>query len=189
MLIVAVTASSAAPPAAAPSPRCAVAAYVSATAIDGRAHSQMALSHWLEDWRHQISGFAYGESVQTPPTQFAQGVRAIREMTISAAQARDSTVGDMSAKRSAMESVEAKSRHEMPVGILMDCEPYHGLLRMKFLIRLSVRTGGDTPEITTRIAAREQLTDEIAHEFSVLLAEMFSGTKVTPVVGTFTLGA
>ncbi|WP_235593486.1 DUF2303 family protein [Pseudomonas syringae pv. tomato] len=66
---------------------------------------------------------------------------AIRSITIEQARKSEHVVGDMSASRSAMDQIEAKSAEGLPAELLFSVIPYEGLQAQTIQLRVAVLTG------------------------------------------------
>lgn len=146
-------------------------------------HDQKALSDWLEDWAPNVSAFDSQES----SIHLSRAVGAIRSITIEQASKREHQVGDMSASRSAMDAIEAKSSQGLPAFFTFRCAPYEGLGQRTITLRLAVLTGGDKPVLILRWIGEEQLREDLAIEFKKVVAEKV-GEDATLVIGRFHLG-
>jgi len=131
----------------------------------GRALKQTEVAEFLEDWPAQIQCF----NDQGPVTQ-PKAVAAVRKITIEAMRKQESSEQQLSASKSAFESVQATSSEPLPTTIYFTCVPYHGLQSRQFVMRLGVQTGGDKPAITLRVINAEQHAEEMASELVGLVA-------------------
>lgn len=158
------------------------AAYTAVQAISGKSLSQQTLAEWLEDWAPNIIAMA-GDDTMT----IAAAISGIRKMTIKATSQRDSTVGEFSASRSAMDDIEAKSQETLPTAFLFQVVPFEGLGTSTINLRLSVITGEDKPVLKLRWVGEEAQREEFAIEFKQVLEHEVGGF-VPLTIGTFTLG-
>lgn len=158
------------------------AAYTALQAITGKSLSQQALAEWLEDWAAHIAATA-GEQALS----IAQAISGVRKMTIKATAQRDSTVGDMSASRSAMDAIEASSMETLPTAFLFTVVPFEGLAASTITLRLSVITGDDKPVLKLRWVGEESQREAFAIEFKQVLEHEVGGF-VPLTIGTFNLG-
>lgn len=149
--------------------------------VNGRKSGQKELAEWLEDWRDNLMAFdAEGNVID-----IKQAINAVRKITIEASRSADHEDSDFGAKRSVMESVEAKSRDVMPAAFQFTCTPYDELSERAIKLRYSVLTGGDVPVLVLRIVQLEKLEEQIAQEFRDLLADKFEETEIQTYIGTF----
>lgn len=158
------------------------AAYTALQKVIGKGLSQQALAEWLEDWAPNVQAFAGDQ-----PLNIALAIAGIRKMTIKSSSQRDSTVGDFSASRSAMDEIEARSQETLPTQFQFTTVPFEGLQSATIDLRLSVLTGADTPVLKLRWVGEEAQREEFARQFkSVLEAEV--GGLVPLTIGTFNPG-
>ncbi|WP_145505365.1 YfdQ family protein [Yersinia alsatica] len=149
--------------------------------IDGRKQTQKELAEWLEDYREFLLAFdADGEVLD-----IKKAVGAVRRITIEQTSSADHEDQDFSAKRSIMESVEAKSKDVMPAAFEFKCIPYEGLGERRFKLRYSILTGGSSPVLVLRIVQLEAEEEKIAVEFLELLTNKFKGVEVETFIGKF----
>lgn len=149
--------------------------------IDGRKQTQKELAEWLEDYREFLLAFdADGEVLD-----IKKAVGAVRRITIEQTSSADHEDQDFSAKRSIMESVEAKSKDVMPAAFEFKCIPYEGLGERRFKLRYSILTGGNAPVLVLRIVQLEAEEEKIAVEFLELLTGKFKDVEVETFIGKF----
>lgn len=158
------------------------AAYTAVQSIVGKALSQQALAEWLEDWAPHIITTAGDETLS-----IAAAISGVRKMTIKATSQRDSSVGDFSASRSAMDDIEAKSQETLPTAFLFQVVPFEGLGESTITLRLSVITGEDKPVLKLRWVGEEAQREAFAIEFKHVL-EREVGGFVPLTIGTFAIG-
>jgi uncharacterized protein YfdQ (DUF2303 family) len=145
---------------------------------NGQPRSQQEIAEFMEDWPSMVSCFN-DEGTISP----AKAIAAVRKVTIEAMRKMESQEKQLSASRSAFESVQATSTEPLPTLVYFETVPYHGLASRLFVLRLGVRTSGDKPTITLRVQNLEQHEEEMANE----LAELVSATVKTTAVllGTY----
>jgi uncharacterized protein YfdQ (DUF2303 family) len=145
---------------------------------NGQPRSQQEVAEFMEDWPSMVSCFN-DEGTISP----AKAIAAVRKVTIEAMRKMESQEKQLSASRSAFESVQATSTEPLPTLVYFETVPYHGLASRLFVLRLGVRTSGDKPTITLRVQNLEQHEEEMANE----LAELVSTTVKTTAVllGTY----
>lgn len=158
------------------------AAYTVLQAIVGQALGQQQLAEWLEDWAPNITAKVNDEILPT-----LTAIAAVRRMTIKATSQRDSVVGDLSASRSAMDEIEAKSLDRLPTTFEFATVPFEGLSVANITLRLSVITGHDNPVLKLRWVGEEAQREEFAREFKDVLEQQV-GDSVPLTIGTFTIG-
>lgn len=149
--------------------------------IDGKKQSQKDLAEWLEDWRDHLMAFdADGAEMDV-----RKAIGAVRRITIEATSSSDHEDDDFKAKRSVMESVEARSKDVMPAVFQFTCVPYDGLSERQFMLRYSILTGSNVPVLVLRIVQLEKGQEDIAQEFRDLLSDKFTGVEVETFIGNF----
>jgi len=159
------------------------AAYAAMQAACMRPLGQRELHDFLEDWRDNIFPLYDGEENTGKP--YSAALAAVRDITIETARSVNSVERDMGATRSAMESVDAKSKLVLPSGFLFKAVPYDGLQERTFNLRLGVNTGGDKLTLVLRIQQQEAITEAIAKDFRDRLAAKL-GAASSLTLGTFT---
>ncbi|WP_431688771.1 DUF2303 family protein [Hahella sp. NBU794] len=157
------------------------AAFKALQAVNSSKVSQKAAAEWIEDWHDNIE--AKDESGATMHIKTA--INAIRRITIEATRTTEHEQGDFRTQRSAMESIEAKSKEVMPHTLIFRCIPYDGLGERAFQIRLGVSNNDKQGGVSVlfRVVQWEAEREKIAQEFKALLAEGFSGLKVRSYLG------
>lgn len=159
------------------------AAYAALLATTQRALDQRTLHDFLEDWRDNT--FALYDGATDDGKPYSAALAAVRDITIETARSVNSVERDMGATRSAMESVDAKSKLVLPSGFLFKAVPYEGLQERTFTLRLGVNTGGDKLSLVLRIQQAEAITEAIAKDFRDRLAAKL-GAASSLTLGTFT---
>lgn len=167
----------------------ATAAYAALCAVNGKRHDQRELIEWIEDWAAAggISAIAQDDDFASANYYGAlsKAVSAIRQVTIKATNEQETTQGNFTASRSSLDSVEAKSRLDLPAGFRFSCVPFLGLPEREFLLRLSVLTSSKDPVLVLRVVQFEAQQEAIAQDFKeVLIREI--GDAATLTIGTFT---
>ncbi|MCC5855151.1 MAG: DUF2303 family protein [Idiomarina sp.] len=156
-------------------------AYRAVLRVNGNAMSQRDTSDWLEDWLPNLKAFdSAGEEIQ-----IKRAIAAVRQITIDAVRKVEAEVGDLSESASLMERIDASSKETMPAVLIFTCEPYNGLEKRRFELRLGVRTGGDRPALILRILRLEAEQEQIANEFRNKLETAFKGVAVKTFIGSF----
>lgn len=141
------------------------AGYKAAQSIGGRAMTQKDLSDWIEDW-HQYLTPVDDEGKAIP---VAKAIAAVRTITVKATSESETTVGDTSASRSAMDQIEARSKETLPVALQFNTIPFEGLTEQQITLRLSVITSGAQPVLKLRWLGEEVQREDIAQEFKTVL--------------------
>jgi uncharacterized protein YfdQ (DUF2303 family) len=152
------------------------------TAVNAKL-SQRDLHDFVEDWRDLIVPVIDGKAdASSVPSALA----AIRDITLSEAREANFVERDLGSSRSAMESVDASSKHTLPTGFLFVTPPYEGLPPRTFELRLGVNSGAvDKLNLTLRIKQAEKVVEEIAEDFRAQLDTML-GTACSLTLGSFT---
>lgn len=149
--------------------------------INGQKNRQKELAEWLEDWSEYLLAFtADGEVLD-----IKKAIGGVRKITIESSSNSDHVDSDFGAKRSLMESVEARGQESMPAAFEFKCVPYEGLSERAFRLRYSILTGGDVPVLVLRIVQLETVEEEMAVEFQALLEENFADAEVETFIGDF----
>lgn len=146
----------------------------------GNGHKQATVAEFLEDWPEHIKCFNDAGAI-TPP----QAIAAIRKLTIESIRKLESNEQQLSASRSAFESVTATSADPLPTTIYFECQPYTDLAIRTFVLRLNVHTGGDKPTISLRIVKAEQHAEDMAKELGELIEHQFSDEMVPVMLGSY----
>lgn len=160
----------------------ATAAYVALTSIaNGAGRKQTEIAEFFEDWAHELEFFNESGPVTAP-----KAIAAIRKLTIESMRKLESAENQLSASRSAFESVQATSADPIPTGITFTCEPYKGLSYRTFNVRLSVLTANEKPTISLRIVKAEEHQEQMAQELAGLVSIAVTGIPV--LIGTYQPG-
>lgn len=155
------------------------AAYRSLLSIDGDHVSQKAAANFVEDWSDNIVVRTSNGEVMTNQ----QAAKRLREVTIEQVSSLESNVGDFGESMSAMEKIEAKNQELIPSEIEFTCDPFHGLCKRAFTVRVSIITGGSKPEIGLRIIKLEAQEEDMADEFKDILVNAFDVNLLKTFIG------
>ena len=156
------------------------AGYTAAQQIGGRGISQKDLSDWIEDWHQYLT--PVDEAGNAIPV--AKAIAAVRTITIKASSESETTVGETSASRSAMDQIEARSKETLPVSLQFSTIPFEGLTEQVITLRLSVITSGAVPVLKLRWVGEEVQREDIAQEFKSVLQDKI-GEAATLSLGAF----
>ena len=142
--------------------------------------TQRTLAEWMEDWADRIvcvddEGMAIDRRKATA---------AVRAITIESARKAESVEGQLSAERSAFETVKATSRDTLPAVVQFNCEPYHGLHARTFELRLSITTGDKEPMLILRTIRAEWHREEMAIELALNVRKELAD-KVPVALGAY----
>ena len=158
----------------------ATAGYTAAQSIGGRGITQKDLCDWIEDW-HQYLTPVDDTGAAIP---VAKAIAAVRTITIKATSESETTVGETSASRSAMDQIEARSKETLPVALQFRTIPFEGLTEQQITLRLSVITSGAQPVLKLRWVGEEVQREDIAQEFKAVLQRNI-GDAATLSLGAF----
>ncbi|MFJ3487768.1 DUF2303 family protein [Pseudomonas sp. NPDC090202] len=158
----------------------ATAGYAAAQAISDTRLGQKDLSDWIEDW-HQYLTPVDDDGKAIP---VAKAIAAVRTITVKATSESETTVGDTSASRSAMDQIEARSKETLPAALQFHVVPFEGLTEQLITLRISVITSGSVPVLKLRWVGEEVQREAIAQEFkAVLEAQIGDAAKLS--LGSF----
>lgn len=158
------------------------AAFIALERAAGSKHTQKDLSDFIEDWAPNLKAL----NPEGVDIDLRRAAGAIRSITIEQARKSEHIVGDMSASRSAMDQIEAKSADGLPAELLFSVIPYEGLQAQTIQLRVAVLTGGDQPVLRLRWIGEAQLRENLAQEFKQVVAEEV-GEATDLTIGSFTL--
>lgn len=146
----------------------------------GSGLAQAKAAEFLEDWPGYFKFFKDSGEITA-----GQAIAAVRKLTIEAMRKLEATEQQLSATRSAFESVSATSTEPLPTTIYFNCVPYHGLKDRQFVLRLGVLTSAKDPAIVLRIVNKEQHEEEMATELATLVDSSLSESGVPVMVGKY----
>lgn len=156
------------------------ASYTAAQQIAGSRLAQKDLSDWIEDWHQYLT--PVDEAGSAIPV--ARAIAAVRTITVKATSESETTVGDTSASRSAMDQIEARSKETLPTALLFNVIPFEGLTEQQITLRISVITSGAVPVLKLRWVGEEVQREAIAEEFKAVL-EAKIGAAARLSLGSF----
>lgn len=151
------------------------AAYAAMCTITNQARSQVEIAEFIEDWEF-IQCFNV-EEIKRP-----QAIAAIRKITIDSSRKLETSEQQISASRSAFESVQATSQEPLPTTLYFKCKPFADLTECLFVLRLSILTGDSKPKIMLRVQAAETHAEEMANELAALVESAFATKADVPVM-------
>lgn len=147
----------------------------------GAGFAQLAVAEFLEDWKDAIECGHEGEVIANE-----KAISAIRKITIEVARKVESAVGQISASKSAFESVQASSTDmQIPTEITFKCAPYKDIDERTFVLRLGILTGADKPTINLRIIKIEEHEEQMAQEFSVCIKNDICNAEIPVMIGKY----
>lgn len=160
------------------------AAYAALLTLNGRAQSQQTLAEFFEDW-----GSVAVLNFFTPDGEISMGkaLAAIRRITIENLRKVDSEEQQLSANRTAFESVKASSQEPIPTTIYYTCKPYADLVERTFVLRLSILTGEKAPSLVLRIQNLEAHIEAMGSEMAELVRTAISGAMPV-LLGSYSKG-
>lgn len=157
------------------------AAYKALTGIaNGSGRSQKDVAEFMEDWQEHVQCFDDAGEIKT-----SKAIAAIRKITIEAMRKMESEEQSLSASKSAFESVQASSKEPLPTVIYFNCEPYSGLEKRLFVLRLGVLTGESSPKVNLRIVKAEQHQEEMAKELAEKIQALLDGENIPVMLGSY----
>ena len=162
-----------------------LAAFDAVRNVNGQKMTQQQAIDWIEDWSSVLMATGADGYMGLPAA-----IAGIRHMKLLQKGEKASSVDNMSASRSAMEEIEARSATVMPTHLTVTTQPFDGFPRRAFLLRIGVLTGSTDNGITLvlRWQQAESQCEEIAQEFKSLLCAELEGLADSIVVGTFDAG-
>lgn len=149
----------------------ATAGYTAVQKVAGERLAQKDLSDWIEDWHQYLTPVDDAGN----PIPVAKAIAAVRTITVKATSESETTVGDTSASRSAMDQIEARSKETLPAALLFNVIPFEGLTEQQITLRISVITSGAQPVLKLRWVGEEVQREDIAQEFKAVLEQKISG--------------
>lgn len=161
------------------------AAYAALMGVAGKQLKQRQLAEFLEDWFDIVAPVYPVDSPSSPTPSLSTAIAAIRDITISAKAEQNSVQGDLSASRSALEEVEARSKKQLPSGFTFAAAPYDDFLVRTFNLRLAVLPQEKDPLLTLRIVGLADVQERVAKEFEQKVRNGVP-TGVNVYRGTFT---
>ena len=144
----------------------------------GAGLAQTTVAEFMEDWAHLVECFH--ESEKLPVNK---AVAAVRNITIEGLKKVEASEQQLSASKSAFESVTASSKDTLPTFIYFKCTPYQDFSERVFVMRLGIRTS-DKPAITLRIVNKEQHDEDMANELQRMVRASING-PVEVLVGDY----
>lgn len=141
-----------------------LAAYLALLKIHISTLNQQDAAEFLEDWIGQWQGFH--DSDQLTP---AATIAAVRNVKIEELRRAETSVGQLSAERSAFDQIKASSgANKLPTHIYFKCVPFLGFEERTYVLRLAVRTGGanTVPTLTLRIVNNEAHAEALGQELA-----------------------
>lgn len=142
------------------------AAYAALLGINGRPQSQQQLAEFFEDWGSGARVQFFGADGQIAT---GKALAAVRRITIENLRKVESEEQQLSANRTAFESVKASSQEPIPTTIYFATKPYADLQERTFVLRLSILASDKAPMLVLRIQNLEAETEEMGNELAGLV--------------------
>lgn len=155
------------------------AAYKALLSIAGQPMNQKAAANFIDDWADNMVIATMDGEVMTDK----QASKQLREITIEQVRSSESNVGDFSESMSQMEKIEAKNQDRIPSEIVFTCDPFYGLDKRAFIVKVAILTGESKPHIVFRIVKIEAQKEDMAKEFKELLEESFEESEIKTFIG------
>lgn len=147
---------------------------------NGLGRKQVEIAEFFEDWPGHLTFFAGNDTVEPP-----KAIAAIRKLTIESMKKLESSEQQLSASRSAFESVQATSETPIPTTIYFKCHPYSVLQTRVFVLRLAIHTGNDKPAVSLRIQTLDVHKEEMGSELSGVIAGSFGEAGLPILLGKY----
>lgn len=160
--------------------------YAALCRIDGEKLSQKQMAEWLEDWIDYLDFAKTTGDDESAVINQKKVIAAIRSITIEQASKVQQDSQSLSERRTAMQSIEAKSDiSDLPDIIMFSCKPYEGLPDQVAHLRLSITTG-DRIGFTLRIKNHEAFQHQTAEHFMSAVSEGLEDAKDLRIyIGSF----
>lgn len=162
--------------------------YAALIALSSRSRNQKELAEWLEEWRTQVKAL----DPDSTELNIAHVVAGIRSVTIEQVNNSTSTVASLSAERSEMESVTARTGRQdavLPAYLRMNVQPYKELQARDFYVRVSIITSERAPTFALSILGQEVHDEQMAEEFANVVRASFTAGEGQPVAPDVLIGA
>lgn len=151
----------------------ATALYTSLRNLVSQHRGQKALAEWLEEWRDHVKPL----DKDLQDLNIGHVVAGIRSVSIEQINKSTSTVEALSAERSEMESVAAKTDRNdavLPAYLKLTTKPYKELAERTFYVRLAILTSQREPTFSLGILGLELHEEEMAEEFAHVVRASFA---------------
>lgn len=147
------------------------AAYAALLGVNGRPQNQQATAEFIEDWASVARLQFFNADGDIPQ---GKALAAIRRITVEALRKVESEEQQLSANRTAFESVKASSQEPIPTTIYYTCKPYADLEERTFVLRLSILTN-EKPALVLRIQNLEAHVEAMGNELAQLVQQAMGG--------------
>lgn len=140
-------------------------AYNALLVSSDRTLQQQDFIDFAEDWQDNIL-FYFGDEAVTGPAAFKKIIQTLRRLKVSANASTEQTVGNFSATRSAMESIEIKAgQDELPTGFIFTATPHDGFEKVAFDCQLRAVNDDKNVKLKYRIGQLDLHKEQIANAF------------------------
>jgi len=161
----------------------ATALYTSLRNLVSQVRGQKVLAEWLEEWRDVVIPL----DKDLGELNIGHVVNGIRSVSIEQLNKSTTTVEALSAERSEMESVAAKTNRAdavLPAFLKLTTKPYKELAERTFYVRVAILTSQREPTFSMGILGlelhEEQMAEEFAHVVRASFAPVADGDGVVP---------
>lgn len=149
----------------------------------GASIPQLAAAEFLEDWAGLLKCF---HDLTDLPV--GQAIASVRRITIESMKKVETEAKQLSASKSAFESVQATSGdNPLPTTIYFKCKPYADLPEREFTLRLGVLTSNDKPSINLRIIKIEEHEEQMGGELAALVSTSFADKTMPITIGKYSV--
>lgn len=161
------------------------AAFKALSTINGAPMKQQQAAEFMEDWAQNIACLHDAEALDT-----SKAIAAVRSITVEAARKLEVETKQLSASRSAFDSVQASSKvFTLPTEIRFTCLPYQNLAQRTFAMRLSIVTSNDVASVILRIIKLEEHEELMAQELAALIEQSIEADSgVSVMLGKYNAG-
>ena len=162
--------------------------YAALGTLTGRHRSQKELAEWLEEWRHLVKPLDTDSQV----LNIAHVVAGVRSVSIEQINNSTTSVESLSAERSELESVKARTGRAdavLPDYLMMEIQPYKELQARKFYVRVSIITSERAPTFSLAILGQEIHDEEMAEEFAHVVRHSFAAAEGQPAAPDVLIGS
>lgn len=162
--------------------------YAALGVLTGRHRSQKELGEWLEEWRHLVKPLGK----ESEELNIAHVVAGVRSVSIEQINNSTTNVEALSAERSELESVSAKTNRTdavLPAYLMMEIQPYKELQARKFYARVSIITSERAPTFSLAILGQEIHDEEMAEEFAHVVRHSFAADESQPAAPDVLIGS
>lgn len=156
------------------------AAFESLIGINGQKRTQKEIAEFFEDWRENLEFFQAEELLPA-----SQAIAAVRNITIKGVRDLESTTAQMSETLSSFEQITASSKEKLPELVYFKCTPYEGLEERTFVLRVSILTTDDKPQLVLRIQRLQLHVEEMATELAQIVHDQLVAETIAVVRGTY----